>query len=142
MVLQVENSVRVLVIEGHDHVRHKMLQRLRRRFPYLVTVGTTSNAEEGYRQVGLIKPDVVLIDSRLNGVELCRRISQNYPDVRSILLTNYHDEAQRQAALDAGAAGYYIKHIDCDHLLRYIKEAIDLKPLRTSATRKVAEAMG
>lgn len=134
MALQVQESVRVLVIEGHDHVRHKMLQRLRRRFPYLVTVGTTSNAEEGFRQVGLFRPDVVLIDSRLNGVELCRRIAENYPDVRPILLTNYHDEAQRQDALAAGAAGYYIKHIDCDHLLRYINETIAAKPLPKRAS--------
>ena len=128
MLLPEKESVRVLVIEGHDLVRRRMLQRLRRRYPDVVVIGATSNPDEGLRQIEILHPDVVLIDSRLGGADMCRKIRSLHPSVLPLILTTYYDESERIAVCEAGAAGYFIKHIDADHLLRYIRETVEYQP--------------
>lgn len=128
MLLPEKESVRVLVIEGHDLVRRRMLQRLRRRYPDVVVIGATSRVDEGLRQIEILQPDVVLIDSGLGGAELCRQIHRSHPGTQVLVLTTYYDEAERLAVCEAGAAGYFIKHIDADHLLRYIRETVGYQP--------------
>lgn len=118
-----EIGVRVLVVDDHQMIRQGLSAMLLDE-PDLTLVGEASDGLEAIEQVGLLKPDVVLMDfsmPRMNGLEATRRIAQNWPSVRVIGLSMY-DEADRAAAmLEAGACAYLNKTVDADALLNVIR---------------------
>jgi CheY-like chemotaxis protein len=75
------------------------------------------------------RPDLVLMDvhmRKVNGIEATRRIRAADPGARIIIVTNYDDDALRQAAMREGACGYTLK----DNLLDLVRllESMDQKP--------------
>ena len=59
-------------------------------------VGEAGTVAQGRRRILATKPDVALLDVRLpdgSGIDLCRELRQVAPDVRSIILTAYDDDA-------------------------------------------------
>ncbi|MDQ6949431.1 MAG: response regulator transcription factor, partial [Actinomycetota bacterium] len=84
---------------------------------------------EGTEAVDLVcrvAPDVVLMDLSMpgmDGVEATRRIVAENPHVQLVVLTSFGDEARIVEALDAGAQGYLLKHIDPDDLITAVRAA-------------------
>ena len=71
-----------------------------------------------------MRPDVALLDARLpdgSGVDVCRDIRSELPEVRCIILTSYDDDEALFAAVMAGAAGYLLKQIGGRSLLDAIR---------------------
>ncbi len=71
---------------------------------------------------------MVLVDIRLptiNGIELARRIAADFPRVVVLILSAYDDENYVRAALAAGVAGYLLKTMASDELIRSIGAACD-----------------
>jgi DNA-binding NarL/FixJ family response regulator len=61
-----------------------------------------------------VRPDVAVLDVRLpdgNGVEVCREIRSNHPEVRCLMLTSFADDEALFDAIMAGAAGYVLKQV-------------------------------
>jgi len=89
-------------------------------------VGEAGNVADAVSQVAQVRPDVVLMDVRLpdgSGVEACRRIKADHPDVRVVMLTSYQDEEAIVGAVMAGASGYLLKQADSDRLTQAIRDA-------------------
>lgn len=113
---------RLLIIDEHEAVRRALVSRLQQTGE-LDVVGSTGSSEEGLWQVDVLRPNVVLLETKRSdgaGLEMCRRIVRSHPDTTVIVLTSYDDEDERQAAYMAGAARYILKEIDSAHLLREI----------------------
>ena len=75
--------------------------------------------------VAALSPDVVLCDVRLrgsSGLDLCRRLIEPDPDCRVLLLTVYDDEQYLFQALRAGAAGYLLKRVSGEELVRSLEQ--------------------
>ena len=76
-------------------------------------------------QIPALRPDVAVLDVRLpdgNGIELCRDLVSDHPDLRCLMLTSFtSDEAMLDAIL-AGASGYVIKDIKGMELAKAIKD--------------------
>jgi two-component system, NarL family, response regulator DevR len=73
-----------------------------------------------------VKPDVVLMDVRLehqSGIEACREIRAQLPDTAVIMLTSFADEQALFASILAGAAGFVLKQVGGDDLVRAVREA-------------------
>jgi DNA-binding NarL/FixJ family response regulator len=69
-------------------------------------------------------PDIVLVDIRLpdrNGIELARMIIEQNPSTRVVILSAYDDEDYVRAAMDAGVAGYLLKTMPGDELVRAVR---------------------
>jgi len=67
-----------------------------------------------------LRPDVVLMDVRLpdgDGIEACRRIKAQLPQVRVLFLTSYADNNLVLAAMEAGADGYVLKESDAQRIV-------------------------
>jgi len=80
--------------------------------PGVDLVGTAENGEEAVALAASVRPDVVLMDLRMpgvDGVEATRRIRAEQPMVEVIVLTTYADDESIFAALRAGARGYLTK---------------------------------
>jgi DNA-binding NarL/FixJ family response regulator len=105
------SRIQVLLADDHALVRAG-IRMLLESFPGIDIVG---EASDGRRAVELVKskrPDVVLMDIAmpgLNGLEAVSRLSKDYPDVRVIILSMHATEEYVLKALQAGARGYLIK---------------------------------
>jgi len=106
-----ERVLRVLIVDDHEVVREGLRSLLNRR-PGISVVGEAGNVAAAVSETQRLQPDVVIMDVRLpdgSGVEACREIRQESPEVKVIMLTSYADEEAVFASILAGAAGYLLK---------------------------------
>ncbi len=116
-------DLRVLIVDGHEKVRCQLAATLGRE-PGLEIVGAAGTGQEALRQVLSVRPDLVLLDVKMDGgegVETCRRIAAMAPLVRIAVLTSYPDEAERTWVLSAGACAYLLKDIGAKQLVHAIR---------------------
>jgi two-component system response regulator DevR len=116
--------VKVFLVDDHEVVR-RGLAGLLASDPELEVVGEAGSVAEAKARIPAIKPDVAVLDVRLpdgNGIELCRDLVSDHPDLRCLMLTSFtSDEAMLEAIL-AGASGYVVKDIRGMALARAIKD--------------------
>ncbi|TMD36271.1 MAG: response regulator transcription factor [Chloroflexi bacterium] len=106
--------IRVLIVDDHEMVREGLMSMLRSE-PDFEVVGQTGHGGEVAELVESTRPDVVLLDARLpdiSGVEVCRRLSREHPDVAVVILTTYTDVDLVRECLQAGARGYVVKDVE------------------------------
>ena len=103
--------VRILLADDHTLVRAG-IRALLEKLPGMEVVGEAGDGREVLNLVGTRRPDVVLMDIAmpgLNGLEAAARLAKEFPDVRVIILSMHHDEEYVWRALKSGAAGYLLK---------------------------------
>ncbi len=104
-------TLRILLADDHPVVRAG-LRALIGTIDDLDVVGEASDGEEALRETLLLRPDVVLMDVRMegvDGVEATRRIRAAVPETAVLMLTMYDDDATVFTAMQAGARGYLLK---------------------------------
>jgi DNA-binding NarL/FixJ family response regulator len=87
-------------------------------------VGEASSAKEALERVSRLRPDIVLMDIRLpgtSGIEACEEITSQYPETRVVMLTSYAEDEMLFSAIRAGAAGYVLKQIGGEDLIKAIE---------------------
>ncbi|MEK7873683.1 MAG: response regulator transcription factor [Chloroflexota bacterium] len=122
-----EKPIRVLVVDDHPVVREGLLAMLRTD-PGIAVVGEAGGGEEAIEKAKQLKPDMVLTDIRMpgmDGIEVTRRIKAASPGVAVIVLTMYDSEMYVVEALRAGAAGYLVKDSSRELLCHAIHAVAD-----------------
>lgn len=117
------STLRLLVVDDHQVVRLG-LRALLESEPDLRVVGEAGTAAEALTMTERLQPDVVLMDVRLpdqSGISACRQIRQRWPAMHVLILTSFADEALVLEAIEAGAAGYVLKQLDSDDLVRAVR---------------------
>ena len=105
----------------------------------LEVVGEASTAADAVTMALKTKPDVVLMDLRLpdgSGVDACREILSALPQARVLFLTSYAEDVARVSTVLAGAAGFLLKEIAHEELVRAIHAAAQGRTLHEDATVK------
>ena len=95
--------------------------------PQLEIVGEVDNGADALEAVERLKPDVVLTDilmPGINGIELTRRIKVSRPSTVVILLTMYDSNVYVVEGIRAGAAGYVVKNTSPEFLRHAIETAV------------------
>jgi DNA-binding NarL/FixJ family response regulator len=114
---------RILLVDDHEVVRLG-LRALLDRHPNFEVVAEAGNGREAIDKVEEYSPDVVVMDIRLpgtSGIEACEEISNKFPDVKVIMLTSYAEDEMLFSAIRAGAAGYVLKQIGGEDLVKAIE---------------------
>lgn len=114
---------RILLVDDHEVVRLG-LRALLDRHPNFEVVAEAGNGREAVDKVEEYSPDVVVMDIRLpgaSGIEACEEISNKFPDVKVIMLTSYAEDEMLFSAIRAGAAGYVLKQIGGEDLVKAIE---------------------
>ena len=114
---------RILLVDDHEVVRLG-LRALLERHPLFEVIAEASTAREAIERVKQYSPDVVVMDIRLpsgSGIEACEEIAENYPDSKVIMLTSYAEDEMLFSSIRAGAAGYVLKQIGGEDLVRAIE---------------------
>ncbi len=104
---------RVFLLDDHEIVRRGIHDLLAAESD-LEIVGEASTAEEAIARIPNANPDVAILDVRLpdgDGVEVCREIRSNSPEIACLMLTSFADDEALLGAVMAGAAGYVLKQI-------------------------------
>jgi DNA-binding NarL/FixJ family response regulator len=100
------------------------LRTLLDRHPDFTVIDEAGTAREAIEKTLHLQPDVVVMDVRLqggSGIEACRKIMEEAPDSKVIMLTSYAEDEILFDAISAGAAGYVLKQIGGDDLVRSIE---------------------
>jgi NarL family two-component system response regulator LiaR len=117
------NAIRVLLADDHVMVRQGIRQFLEESGDIDV-IAEAGNGAEAIRLVGIHQPDVAILDIRMpevTGVQATRRIKEDFPQVRVLVLTAYDDDPYVFALLQAGADGYVLKTASGDKLVHAVR---------------------
>ena len=118
--------IRVVLVDDHPVVLGG-LRALLDSLPDFEVVGTATDGEAGVREVVLTKPDVVLMDIRMpgiDGLEATRRIRESASGVAVLVLTMFDDDDTVFGAMRAGAQGYLLKGADQAEIDRAIRAVV------------------
>ena len=126
LAMSESETIRAFLLDDHEIVRRGLADLLETQ-PDIEVVGQASTAAETMSSIGACQPNVAVLDVRLgdssmNGIEVCREIRSEHPDIACLILTSFADDhAVIEAAL-AGAAGYVLKQIGGNELLTAIRK--------------------
>lgn len=115
--------IRLLIIDDHEMVREGLKAMLTAEADFEI-VGEAANAEQAYELIARLRPDVILLDIRLpgvSGIEVCRTVTERYPETAVIILTTFTDETLVAQCIQAGARGFIVKDIERFDLKRSIR---------------------
>lgn len=135
--------INISIVEDSEKFR-ETLARVLNRSEGFRCISQYPNAEDALKALPVDKPDVVLMDINLpgmNGVECVRQLKQSLPKVQVMMLTVYEDTENIFNALTAGATGYMLKQTSRDELLEAIRELNrGGSPMTTHIARKVVQS--
>jgi two-component system response regulator DevR len=115
--------IRLMIIDDHEMVREG-LKAILITEPDFYIVGLAANAEEALILIERLRPDVALLDVRLpgvSGIEVCRIVTEQYPETAVIILTTFTDEQLIAQSIQAGAKGFILKDVERFDLKRAIR---------------------
>lgn len=115
-------QIRVLVADDHEVVRMGVKAMLHQNASIAV-IGEASNGEQAVKEALRLHPDVVVMDIRMpgtNGVDACRQIMEQLPDTKVVMLTSFAEDDLLFSAIRAGAAGYVLKRIGNEDLVKTV----------------------
>ncbi|WSL21856.1 response regulator transcription factor [Streptomyces sp. NBC_01283] len=118
-----KTGIRVLLVDDHQVVRRGLRTFLEVQDDIEV-VGEASDGAEGVEQAEKLKPDVVLMDVKMpgmDGVEALRKLRELANPARVLIVTSFTEQRTVVPALRAGAAGYVYKDVDPDALAGAIR---------------------
>jgi DNA-binding NarL/FixJ family response regulator len=119
--------ITVLVADDHPVVRQGVSVLLSVHEDMSV-VGEAANGTDTLEMAARLRPDVLLLDLKLPGVDgfgVLGQLPERSPATRALVLTSVIDPAQVTLALRAGAAGFLYKDVDPDALVRAIRSVHD-----------------
>lgn len=116
-------KIRIIIADDHAVVREGTRELLQ-KCGDLEVVGEAADGEEAVRLVRELKPDVAIVDiamPRLNGIETTKQIKAISPGTAVLILTAYDYDQYIFALLKAGAAGYLLKDIPGQKLVKAVR---------------------
>ena len=135
--------IAVSIVEDNDKLRDT-LARVLNRAEGFHCVSDYASAEDALNHLPQVRPDVVLMDINLpgmNGVECVRQLKQLLPQTQVMMLTVYEDTENIFNALTAGASGYMLKRTSSPELLEAIQEVSrGGSPMTMHIARKVVQS--
>lgn len=135
--------IRVSIVEDNEQFCSTLVRVLSAADGF-ECVGQYPTAEDALRELPKVKPDVVLMDINLpgmNGVECVRRLKQLLPETQVVMLTVHEDTDNIYNALAAGATGYLLKRTSRAELLQAIRDVYKGgSPMTSQIARKVVQS--
>jgi DNA-binding NarL/FixJ family response regulator len=115
--------IRLLLVDDQSLIRQGLKAMLELE-PDLQVVGSAENGETALEQVATLRPDVVLMDVRMpvmDGRAATRKIAQQFPEIKVLVLSTFDDDQYIAEAMRAGARGYLLKDMPSEELAQAVR---------------------
>jgi DNA-binding NarL/FixJ family response regulator len=138
-------QVRVLVVDDHEIVRRGVVD-VDDADPTLAVVAEAGTVLDAVRRAAAVRPDVAVVDLKLpdgTGIELVRKLREELPGVRCVVLTSFDDDEAVAAAFEAGSAAFVLKTVrgtEIADVVRQVAAGRNLLDERAVARRRAAHA--
>jgi DNA-binding NarL/FixJ family response regulator len=132
-------KLRIVIVDDHQLLREG-LKSLLEGEPDMEVVGEAENGHESVRLVKQLKPDLVVMDvgmPGLNGMDATRQVLADNPGVKVLALSMHTDRRFASGMLQAGASGYLLKDAAYDELIRALRTVAGGKTYLSSAITEV-----
>lgn len=137
-------TIKILLVDDHAVVRSGLSKFLMINKD-LKLVGEASDGNEAVQMASLHKPDVILMDLMMpgmDGITATREIKKKYPHIKILALTSFAEQNMVQGALQAGAIGYLQKNVTAKELGFAIRSAYEGRmTLSPEATQVLANSV-
>jgi NarL family two-component system response regulator LiaR len=123
--MDTQRPIRVMIVDDHLLMRDG-LRLLLGTYADLAVVALAASGEDAVAQCATARPDVVLMDLMMPGLDgpaATRQIKAAFPAIQVIALTSHLEEALVQRAVQAGAIGYQLKNTSAERLTEAIRGA-------------------
>jgi DNA-binding NarL/FixJ family response regulator len=123
-------AIKVMIVDDHELVREGLRSVLVQE-PTIEVVGEAANGEQAVEFASRLRPDVVLMDLQmpgLDGIEALTRIRARTPEIQVVVLTNFATDQKVRDAVAAGAIGYLLKDVLKAELVQAIRNAHEGRP--------------
>lgn len=117
-------AVKILIVDDHPMIVEG-LKSLLANTEGISVVGTASNAYEAIAFLKNSKVDIAFLDVNLpdiSGIELCKKIKEQFPEVKSLALSTFSERAYVSRMIQNGACGYLIKSSSKEEILEAIRQ--------------------
>jgi NarL family two-component system response regulator LiaR len=135
-----ERAIRVLVVDDHAIVR-KGIRALLAEFEDIEVVGEAGDGQEAVDRAEALRPDVILMDlvmPGVDGIEATRQVTADGAGPRILVLTSFAGDDKVLPAIKAGALGYLLKDSEPTELVRAIHQVHRGEPsLQPAIAQKV-----
>jgi DNA-binding NarL/FixJ family response regulator len=133
-------SITIAIVEDLDEVRDGLKNFISLSQDFRVQ-DTFKTAEEALYEIPKLKPDIVIMDISLpgmNGIECIRQVKDKSPRTQFIMFTVYENDEKVFEALKAGASGYLLKNTGLVQLIEALKELYNGgSPMSANIARKL-----
>ena len=133
-------SISIAIVEDLDVVRNGLKDFISLSTDFLV-VGAFKTGEEAFEHLPEIRPDIVIMDINLpgmNGIECIRQVKDKSPATQFMMFTVYENDDKVFEALKAGASGYLLKNTGLLHIAESVKELHEGgSPMSANIARKM-----
>ena len=137
-------DIRIAIVEDDPDIR-RLLEETISSEKGFVCDAVFENAEDALKKIPLRKPDIVLMDINLpgmNGIECVKHLMEVCPDIQVMMCTVYEEDEKIFNALLAGATGYIVKKTSPEKLVEAIRELHEGgSPMSASIARRVVSMM-
>lgn len=116
----INNKIKVLFIDDEYLERNLLKGCIDWNMLGMEIAGEASNAEEGFKLIDELKPDVIFTDIKMpgiDGIKFSESILQKYPTIKIVILTGYNDFNYAQKSVKIGISDFLLKPIDEDEVL-------------------------
>jgi DNA-binding NarL/FixJ family response regulator len=133
-------SISLVIVEDLDEVREGLQQFISLNSEFKV-LDTYSTAEEAIYELPALKPDIVIMDINLpgvNGIDCIKEVKNKVPKTQFMMFTVYENDEKVFEALKAGATGYLLKNTGLLQLIEALKELYNGgSPMSANIARKL-----
>jgi DNA-binding NarL/FixJ family response regulator len=133
-------SISLSIVEDLDEVREGLKQFISLS-PEFKVLDTFKTAEEAVYTIPKLKPDIVIMDISLpgmNGIDCIKEIKNRVPKTQFMMFTVYENDEKVFEALKAGASGYLLKNTGLVQMIEALKELHDGgSPMSSNIARKL-----
>ena len=133
-------SISIAIVEDLDVVRNGLKDFISLSTDFLV-IGSFKTGEEAFEHLPEIKPDIVIMDINLpgmNGIECIRQVKDKSPATQFMMFTVYENDDKVFEALKAGASGYLLKNTGLLQIAESVKELHEGgSPMSANIARKM-----
>ena len=119
--------IKLILVEDERIIRNGIEKYMQWEALDIGEVRTCENAEEAFLLCEDYKPDIIISDIRMpgmNGIDFCTKIKKQLPESQIIFISGFSDKEYLKAGISLGAISYVEKPIDIEELSEAVRKAV------------------